>query len=195
MPELKRLVSSRRGYRAHLTKLLQTLTDILNEAQPPLSEDKIATLKDLYEQLERKQELISNLDAKILESTTDDTEIETEVLQTEEISSSISTAKAKIKQRLTPTTSASAVTPQRTDVQPLPPSPSVPIHEHFTRLPKLDLPQFTGNPLYWQSFWDCFEAAVHNNPSLKGVQKLSYLRAQLLEDAARVIRSWIPVDQ
>ena len=116
----------------HLTKLLQTLTDILNEAQPPLSEDKIATLKDLYEQLERKQEFISNLDAKILESTTDDTEIETEVLQTEEISSSISTAKAKIKQRLTPTTSALAVTPQRTDVQPLPPSPSVPAHEHFT---------------------------------------------------------------
>ena len=89
--------------------------------------------------------MISNLDAKILESTTDDTEIE---LQTEEISSSISTAKAKIKQRLTPTTSALAVTPQRTDVQPLPPSPSVPVHEHFTRLPKLDLPQFTGNPLY-----------------------------------------------
>ena len=54
-------------------------------------------------------------------------------------------------------------------------------------LPKLELPQFNGDTLVWQTFWDCFEAAVHNNTSLTGVQKLSYLRAQLRGDAARVI--------
>jgi len=48
------------------------------------------------------------------------------------------------------------------------------------------LPQFTGNPLLWQFFWDCFEAAVHSNESLNGVQKLSHLCAQL-QDAALVI--------
>lgn len=48
----------------------------------------------------------------------------------------------------------------------------------------MDLPQFTGNPLFWQSFWDCFDAAVHSNT---GVQKLSYLHAQLLGDAIRII--------
>ena len=176
MAELKRLLSSRRGYRAHLTKLLQAVTEILNGAQP-LSEANTAALKDLHEQLERKKELISSLDARILEATTEESEIEAEVLQAEEVSSSISTAKAKIAQRLTPTSSASAATPpRRTDA-----------HEHFTRLPKLDLPQFTGNPLHWQSFWDCFEAAVHTNTSLSEVQKLSYLRAQLHGDAARVI--------
>ena len=94
MTEFKRLVSSRRGYRAHLTKLLQILTDTLNESHP-LNEDAITTLKDLYEQLERKQELISNLDAKILEGTSDDSELEAEILQTEEINSSISNAKTK----------------------------------------------------------------------------------------------------
>ena len=63
----------------------------------------------------------------------------------------------------------------------------MPVHEHFIRLPKLNLPHFTGNPLHWQLFWDCFAAAVDNNPSLTGVQKLSYLHAQLSGDAARVI--------
>ena len=185
MAELKRLLSSRRGYRAHLTKLLQAVTEILNGAQP-LSEANTAALKDLHEQLERKKELISSLDARILEATTEDSEIEAEVLQAEEVSSSISTAKAKIAQRLTPTSSASAATPpRRTDAHTLP--ASLPVHEHFTRLPKLDLPQFTGNPLHWQSFWDCFEAAVHTNASLSEVQKLSYLRAQLHGDAARII--------
>ena len=89
MAELQRLVSSRRRYRAHLTKLLQTLTDTLNEAHP-LNDDAIATLKHLYEQLERKRELISKLDVKILEGISDDCELEAEILQTEEINSLVS---------------------------------------------------------------------------------------------------------
>ena len=56
-----------------------------------------------------------------------------------------------------------------------------------TRLPKLEIPVFTGEPLDWQPFWDCFEAAIHANPSLSAVQKLSYLRAQLRGEAARTI--------
>ena len=39
---------------------------------PPLSEDNIATLRDLHEQLQRKHELITPLDAKILEATVED---------------------------------------------------------------------------------------------------------------------------
>ena len=177
MAELKKLISTRRGYRAHLTILLQSVTEILNNAQP-LSEDNIATMRDLHEQLQRKQELISGLDAKILKVTSEE-EIEAEILHTEEISSSISTAKAKITHRLSSTTSAE-VTARR-------PEARTSAQEHVTRLPKLDLPQFAGNPLHWQSFWDCFEATVHVNSSLTGVQKLSYLRAQLCGDAARVI--------
>ena len=52
------------------------------------------------------------------------------------------------------------------------------------RLPKLN---FSGEFLQWQSFWDCFEAAVHSNPCLTGVQKLNYLRAQLQGEAAKVV--------
>ncbi|XP_065900135.1 uncharacterized protein [Dysidea avara] len=182
MAELKRLVSSRRGFRAHLTKLLQSLPEILINAQD-LTDDSVATLKDLHEQLQRKQELISGLDAKILEATTDEEEIEAEVLQTEEINSSISTAKAKITQRLRSTISTTTEVRTSRD-HTSPPSAVLP---QVTRLPKLELPQFNGDPLVWQTFWDCFEAAVHSNTSLTGVQKLSYLRAQLHGDAARVI--------
>lgn len=39
----------------------------------------------------------------------------------------------------------------------------------------------------WQPFWDCFEASIHNNNNLTGVQKLSYLRGQLQGEASRVI--------
>ena len=59
-----------------------------------------------------------------------DTEMEAEILQTEEINSSISTAKAKIAQHLTPSTSA-ATPSQRTEVHTAP--SCGPVHEHVTR--------------------------------------------------------------
>ena len=44
---------------------------------------------------------------------------------------------------------------------------------------KLNISVFSGDSLHWQSFWDCFEAAMHCSPSLAGVQKLNYLQAEL----------------
>ena len=64
-------------------------------------------------------------------------------------------------------------------------------HQNISRLPKLNLPYFSGDPLVWQTFWDSFEAAIHSNPSLTGVQKFNYLRAQLQGDAARVIAGFL----
>jgi len=62
------------------------------------------------------------------------------------------------------------------------------LDRHFAvRLPKLEQPVYTGELLEWYPFWDCFEAAIHTNPSLTNVQRLSYLRAQVKGDAARVI--------
>ena len=59
--------------------------------------------------------------------------------------------------------------------------------QNISRLPKLSLPTFNGNSLHWQTFWDSFDAAVHSNTNLTGVQKFSYLKAQISGDAARAI--------
>ena len=181
MAELKRALCSRRGYRTHLKKILASVNELLAQPQP-LSEDNIATLRDLHEQLQRKHELITPLDAKILEATTEDDAIETEVLQAEETNTSISTAKAKISHRL------SSISARDTTTAPRTPATDHVDHEaRITRLPKLELPQFSSNPLKWQHFWDCFEASIHNNNNLTGIQKLSYLRGQLQGEASRVI--------
>ena len=146
MAELKRALCSRRGYRTHLKKILASVDELLAQPQP-LSEDNIATLtlRDLHEQLQRKHELITPLDAKILEATTEDDAIETEVLQAEETNTSISTAKAKISHRL------SSISARDTTIAPRTPATDHADHEaRITRLPKLELPQFSGNPLTWQ---------------------------------------------
>jgi hypothetical protein len=63
-------------------------------------------------------------------------------------------------------------------------------YSQFHKLPKLTLPIFTGNILEWQTFWDSFESSVHNNVSLSDVQKFTYLRSLLHDDAARVIQGF-----
>ena len=55
------------------------------------------------------------------------------------------------------------------------------------RLPRLNIPTFSGDALSWEPFWDSFEAAVHTNTTLSDVQKLTYLRSQLQGSAAQVI--------
>ena len=66
---------------------------------------------------------------------------------------------------------------------------SQPVSSQFatSRLPKLTLPSFRGDPLTWQTFWDSFNAAIHAYPSLSEIQKFNYLKAQLQGDAARTI--------
>ena len=64
MAEIKRATSSRRGYRAHLTKLLQSVDECLSVTMP-FTADQTATLKDLHEQLECKKTLIATLDKQL----------------------------------------------------------------------------------------------------------------------------------
>ena len=47
------------------------------------------------------------------------------------------------------------------------------------KLPKLNLPKFDGTLLRWQEFWDSFGTAIHENSSLKPVDKLNYLKCSL----------------
>ena len=56
-----------------------------------------------------------------------------------------------------------------------------------TKLPKLRLDSFVGNPVHWHSFWDSFQSAVHNNSKLMDVHKFSYLSSLLEGPAAAAI--------
>ena len=65
---------------------------------------------------------------------------------------------------------------------------SIPLSNSFHhKLPKVSLPTFNGDLLAFQTFWDSFESSVHNNPSLSDVQKFTYLKSLLEEEAARTI--------
>lgn len=57
------------------------------------------------------------------------------------------------------------------------------------RLPKLNLPTFSGRYDEWFAFHDTFNAIIHTNISLSDAQRFQYLRASLTGDALDLIHS------
>jgi len=57
------------------------------------------------------------------------------------------------------------------------------------RLPAIPAPSFDGNLQNWTSFIDTFNAMFHNNPDVKNVLRLQYLKASLHDSAAEVIQA------
>ena len=60
------------------------------------------------------------------------------------------------------------------------------------RLPRLNLPSFSGNVQDWLSYRDLFKASIHNSEILSNSEKLSYLKLSLQGEAAKIIQS-IPI--
>ncbi|XP_018377661.1 PREDICTED: uncharacterized protein LOC108770524 [Trachymyrmex cornetzi] len=69
---------------------------------------------------------------------------------------------------------------------PIPPGPS---YHHHARLPRIDIPKFSGNPEDWLSFKDLFTSLVIANGSLSSVEKLQYLKTSLVGTAAQLLRN------
>ena len=44
------------------------------------------------------------------------------------------------------------------------------------RLPRQEIPPFSGDPLQVQSFWEIFDSSIHLNASLPPINKFSYLK-------------------
>ncbi|XP_053686518.1 uncharacterized protein LOC128736060 [Sabethes cyaneus] len=55
------------------------------------------------------------------------------------------------------------------------------------KLPRMNVPVFSGNYIDWQSFYDLFDSLVHQNPTLKDSQKLYFLKTNLTGEAASLI--------
>ena len=55
------------------------------------------------------------------------------------------------------------------------------------KLPKIVIKQFDGDLVNWTSFLECFEATVDSKKDLSNVEKFTYLKGFMKEDALKVI--------
>ncbi len=63
------------------------------------------------------------------------------------------------------------------------------------KLPKLKLMTYYGKILKWNEFCDCFESTIHNNNNVSKVDKVNYLKSQLIGEAKGVLGEMANTEQ
>ena len=176
--KLDRLKKVRQGHRGVLTKLTREIEGLVESTKP--EPNQVSRLKIIYEQLEGKMKVFSNLDGEIVALCPED-DIEREIEDSESITAKIIEARRKID------TTLKENPRDRTHVL-LPP-----VEDPGTRprLPKLTLPKFRGKVTNWSAFWDSYKSAVHDNTSIPVVDKFNYLNSLLEGPAHRTIQGLI----
>ncbi|XP_060598916.1 uncharacterized protein LOC132752597 [Ruditapes philippinarum] len=203
-----KLRSVQKGHKGAVTRLLNKFEIIQREAA---DYEELVTIID---SLKQKQQTITEIHEKILDSFLDEEEeqIETEILEHDEYIYMLKTKIQKIHDfRKVSISNLNYNSPAlNPNAQPFQASvssetsemcapgisentsqmhflPSLSQSSVYHKLPKLDLPKFDGNVLDWCSFWDSYESAIHTNLSLSGVQKFNYLKSCLKNEALQTI--------
>ena len=66
-------------------------------------------------------------------------------------------------------------------------SRSLPLIKSSCKLPKLELPKFSGNPMDWPGFWDQFQISIHSSSVLSDIDRFNYLKKYLCGSAAACV--------
>ena len=149
---MDKLKKSQRVLRTTLTKQVTTLNECLTETE--LERERIAVV---FQLLEDKMAELDSIQCKILDTfmndqTTSDEDIQKEITAADDYRAKYIQMKFKVRGFLDPPKSnvpvAAAVDPQNSQLS--------------HRLPKLEIPKFSGNTRDWLTFWSQFKK-VHND--------------------------------
>ena len=195
MDDLQRAKITRRAQRAQATKTWNKAETLMNGE---IDETSIQLLQVVLQTFDTKIEQLRRIDENISCKIETEKELESEIVGADDYLSELMDKRYRIQFFIS---SNQATTPSLND--------ALPAAQHYSqgeqsasqdhiyspqlnnsgahRLPKLALPIFNGNPLKWQTFWDSYKAAVHDNTSLCDIQRFNYLKAHLAEEAARSI--------
>lgn len=178
----------RRGVlRATVTKKMTALDALLqNPAAPTL---EFQTLLDI---ILDKQRALHELDSQIQAALTEE-EFDADVLDAIDYDEQICALRTRVRSVTSPAPSASAATAESGEPcgsapsQPRPGTPQTTQGTRFAALPRLQIPNFSGDRRDWQGFWDQFESSIHSNATLPRIEKFKYLLSYLTGPAKDAI--------
>ena len=189
MTEIEMQKKSRASHKAVATKYWTKAESLILPTRSVSLEDALIRLDQLHKNLARKQNFLSDLNSKIQAKFDDEATLEDDILQSEEYDDKLVQQLDQIDRFIKTNTSAASTSTSLSLPSSTRSTPSSTTTTTTTKLPKLDLPTFSGDYLTWTSFFDLFKGAVHNNPTLLDSQKLQYLKASLKGDAAKLLSS------
>ena len=148
------------------------------------TDDKHIHAEALLSNLKTKIQVIYSYDAQIELLVEDEAELDTEMITSTDFHHLADVAVARLSALIDNYKKLSVVTlvASTASTSSTPPTSKL-------RLPKLQLPTFTGSYTDWMSFIDLFRDSVDENTQLTNSEKLNYLKACVKGDAAKLISS------
>ena len=167
--------SIRRGHRSSATKMV-------HKAQELLSQESMnyAQLAKTRLSLQEKISVLKTLDAEIVDLVKEE-EVGEEIERADQYMEDLYDVLARMEEVLHSSSSrplATGPTPATTDDRHPPTK---------VKLPKLTIQPFKGELTAWVTFWDSYDAAIHSNSSLSGIERFNYLRTFLQGPALEAI--------
>ena len=182
-PEAKALLETkkaeRRSIRIRVTKTINKLKKDVDAGNKFAVTNSRASLQKTLEELERKDDEIWQI--------YDDDAVAADLSQGEQWSEKGSAAITEADEFLDSLAPA---------ISPLTPAPTpAATTAHFARLPKIDLPKFSGkNPAEYQTWWNSFESLIDKRPDLAKVDKLQYLKNCCVDKAKELAKGYSLTD-
>ena len=176
---MEKAVKSRAGTRMWVTRAIRNLdVCIADEADEVTLKEAIAELDKRLEKLEVAQTAV--------EMETDVDKLEDEINSAADFVEKARESRLKAQKLLT---QRSQISSQMTSTRVNDSSSSLQDDTvKMAKLPKLQLPKFSGDVKEWQSFWDQFVAIVDNSSDLPVISKFTYLQALLEGEAKSAIQ-------
>lgn len=173
----------RQGHRTYTQKLVENVADTVGKYNETPESSLESKLKQLRITLLERLDILKDLDEKILEDFDEDEEILDEIERAGKFREFVHEAVVKIDAILSPAKNEES----KKNSSTVNASTSGPSGGKSTKLPKLVLQKYQGEPTKWQSFWDSFKSAVHDNQHLTEIDKFNYLKSLLHGSAAQTI--------
>ena len=176
-----KLVRSRAAHKGVATRYISRINDLIVIPMESIIDVQIMELQDVKSALQSKVDQIKSLNDQI-ELLIDDASLEAEISSASDNFETLNKAINSVNRRLQ----------EIEKTRPISSSHRAP--SNAFKLPKFELPDFNGNYLNWLSFWDFFNASVHNSDTLTPAQKLQYLKSSPKGDAAKLINHLPVID-
>ena len=156
---------------SHAKQLEGSINALL--AGEKLTDAQVTELRSLMKKYEDKITKVNVVEEELLGLIADEAELKKEMEDMLIASDKDLDVVAKVEECLTKlSVKDSAVTSSTKSTTSSPSSTATSADSH--RLPKFELPKFTGDIKQWQTFWDQFKSAVDKKSHLSNVDKFTY---------------------
>ena len=161
----KNITAQRKGHKSYATKIMNEVDALIISTYNQDDKVKIITYIQV---LTERCDTIQTLDNKILETLTEDEQIENEVMTSGDYHMRLQRTLVALTDALKKLSDNDSSTTDNI-------TPSTIRHDH-AKLPKLQLKSFSGEVLFFQEFWESYNSAIHCNEKLDKVTKFNYFR-------------------